>query len=180
MRALKVEFAAKKAVPRWLWFGLTLVFGALAAHQGWQAWVLQERVQALRAEIEVLAAQQFGRTAQAQREAVARLPVERPYARDAAAVAKIAAFPLDRVFASLESAQVQGVKLTGMNLPERSLRPASYADCGGWIRLSAGMPSCLCNRHTMAIVNGRRRASTSYTRLSRPIIGSRSPGTNPC
>jgi hypothetical protein len=116
MRALKVEFAARKPVPQWLWVVATLAFGALALHQGWQAWALQERVTALRGEADALATEQVERSTQARRETAGRVRVEPAYARDAAAIAKIARFPLDRVLVSLESAQVQGVKVTSLEL----------------------------------------------------------------
>jgi hypothetical protein len=116
MKALKIEFAARRPVPRWLWAVATLAFGALALHQGWQAWALQERVAALRSQADALATEQAERSAQARRETAGRVRVEPAYARDAAAVAKIAGFPLDRVLVSLESAQVLGVKLTSLEV----------------------------------------------------------------
>lgn len=116
MRALKVEFAARRPLPRWLWAVVTLAFGALALHQGWQAWALQERVAALRGEADALATKHAERSAQARREIEGRVRVEPAYARDAAVVARIAGFPLDRVLVSLESAQVLGVKLTSLEV----------------------------------------------------------------
>jgi hypothetical protein len=115
MRALKVEFVARKPTRGWIWTGLSLALCVFAADQGWRARVLQQQVQALRAEAEVLA-QKNDRARQASSVAAARSAVEPAYAKDAAAVAKIAGFPLDRVLASLESAQVIGVKVSGLEV----------------------------------------------------------------
>src|SRR5436190_1310152 len=104
MRALKVEFAARRPLPWWLWAGTILILGALAVQQGRQAWRLQERLHGLRREGATLT-QQLERSEQARREAASRLLIEPAYLRDAAQIAQIAGFPLDRLLASLESAQ---------------------------------------------------------------------------
>lgn len=115
MRALKVEFSVKRPVSAGLWAALILALVAFAVDQGWRAWVLQQRLHVLRAESAVLT-QQIEQLAQARRDAAARAQAAPPYAQDAAAVAKIAGFPLDQVLASLESAQVLGVKVTELDV----------------------------------------------------------------
>lgn len=63
-----------------------------------------------------------------------------------------------------------------------SIKQLGQTDCnelGGRIRLSAGIPSSLWSFQIIASVNERFRFSTSYTRLRRPIIGTKSFGVKP-
>jgi len=115
MKALKVDFAIKRPIGAWPWVLLILALGSFAAYQGSRAGVQQPRVLALQEERASLT-QQLDRASQARRDGVARSNVVPVYASDAAAVAKVAGFPVDRVLLSLESAQVQGVKVTGLEI----------------------------------------------------------------
>lgn len=115
MKALKADFALKRPIGAWPWVLLILVLGSFAAYQGWRAWAQQTRVLVLQKEHASLT-QQLDLASQARRDAVARSSVIPIYASDAAAVAKVAAFPVDRVLLSLESAQVQGMKVTGLEV----------------------------------------------------------------
>jgi len=115
MKALKADFARKRPIGAWPWVLLILVLGSVVAYQGWRAWAQQTRVLALQQERAGLT-QQLDLASQARRDAVARSSVIPVYASDAAAVAKVAGFALDRVLLSLESAQVQGVKVSGLEI----------------------------------------------------------------
>ena len=115
MRALNVEFVARRPVSPSLLGALTLALLLFAGHQGWQAWRLHEQVVAVESEISKLTLQ-LDRTLQAKRDIASHVPVEPAYARDALAVAKVAAFPVDRVLVSIEGARVQGVRLTALDI----------------------------------------------------------------
>jgi type II secretory pathway pseudopilin PulG len=115
VKPLKVEFLPPRKVPGWVWHVGSVVLLAVAAHQGWQAWrawqelrVKESQIADLRAKIE--------QARQAQREALERQRAVPPYAQDAAEIAKVAGFPIERVFASTESARVQGVKVTSLEM----------------------------------------------------------------
>jgi len=115
VKVLDVDFAPKRPLPAWMWVGLTLIFAAIAAQQGWQAWKLRQRALTATDEAAALSAQ-IERAQQARREAQTRARVQPPYAKDAAAIAQMATFPLDRVLRVLESVRVQGVKLKALDI----------------------------------------------------------------
>ncbi|HET9645624.1 MAG TPA: hypothetical protein VFP68_20215 [Burkholderiaceae bacterium] len=111
MKALKVNFAPRRRLPVWCWYlPGALVFG-IAAQQGWQAWRLREQTELLRAESVRLSAQIDQARVAAQR------PVSPPlYAKDAAEIARVASFPLNAVLTAVESARVQTVKMTSLEI----------------------------------------------------------------
>jgi len=115
MKTLNVEFAPRQPVPLWIWIVLASLLLALAAHQAWLAWNLTGKLKLAERESVELSGQ-LDRATQQRQEALARAHVELPYAQDAAAVARLAAFPIDRVLGSLEAAQVQGIKLTALDV----------------------------------------------------------------
>src|SRR2546425_1329554 len=115
MRTLKVEFAPKRQVPTSLWAALGIALGLLAVQQAWQAWTLQGQLRAAESEVATLSTQ-IDRAEQARRDAADQQRTEPLYARDAAAVAKLAGFPLARVLASLEQTRVPGVRLTALEI----------------------------------------------------------------
>jgi hypothetical protein len=115
MRPLKVNFVPPRRVPAWVLYAVAAVLFAVAGYQGWQAWRLSRELRATEAEVAALQAK-IDQARQAQREALQRLQQEPPYAKDAAAIAKVAEFPLEKVFASIESARVQGVKVTSLDV----------------------------------------------------------------
>ena len=115
MRALQVEFAAKRPVSPWLWGGLAAALCLLATQQGREGWALRQQTTAAENEASVLAVQ-LDRGLQAQRDAASQVRPEPAYLRDALAVAKVARFPVGRVLASLEATRVQGVKLTALDI----------------------------------------------------------------
>lgn len=115
MKALKADFAFRRPIGAWPWVVLILMLGAFTAYQGWHAWTQQAHVRALQQERASLA-QQLDLANQAHRDASARLSIRPAYATDAAAVAKTAGFPLDRVLSSIESVQVPGVKVTSLEI----------------------------------------------------------------
>lgn len=147
MKALKADFALKRPIGAWPWVLLLMVLGSFAAHQGLRAWGQQPQVLALQRERASLM-QQLDRAGQVRRDAVARSSVIPVYASDAAAVAKVAAFPLDRVLLSLESAQVQGVKVTSLEISatdstaRAELEFADHAALLGYLEaVNAGEPT---------------------------------------
>ena len=146
MKALKVEFAPRPRVPLWLWFTGCALLLAIATEQGWRGWQAQQRLHSARGQRVQLSAE-LERAAQARRDAATQAAVEPPYARDLAAVSKVAAFPIDRVFASVESARVPGVRVTSLEVAtaETSARvELEYGDLEALMRylseLNAGEP----------------------------------------
>jgi hypothetical protein len=146
MKALKADFAVRRPIGAWPWAVAISVLSLLTAYQGWRAWGPQARVRVLQEEHESLK-RKMDVVSQARRDAIARSNVIPAYAADAAAVAKMAGFPLDRVLQSLESAQVQSVKVTGLEISasEGSVRTelefADHAALLGYIEaLNAGEP----------------------------------------
>ncbi len=115
MKRLKVEFARPHETAWWLPAGLCAALLLAAARQGEEAWSTHKRAAVVEREAAALTVQ-LEAAMQAQRgamESLARLPL---YANDAAALAKMASFPVDRVFTALESTQVEGVKLTAIEI----------------------------------------------------------------
>lgn len=115
MRALNAEFAPPRRMPAWVWIGLSIACLVIAGHQGREAWQLHQQVASMRKEAVALSAQ-IEASRQAQREAEERARTPPPYAKDAAAIAKMAAFPLDRVLRVLETVRVEGVRLTSLDI----------------------------------------------------------------
>ena len=64
--------------------------------------------------------------------------------------------------------------------PQRSQGWHQEPGIMGRMRLSAGIPRPSCKRRIIVSVSGRLRASTSYTRLRLPIMGSKSATLKPC
>jgi hypothetical protein len=115
LKALDIEFVAKRPASPWLLGALTFAFCLMALWEGWQAWLLRPQVLAAESEMSKLTIQ-LDRALQAKRDAASAAAIEPAYARDAQAVAKLAAFPLARVLASLEGARVQGVRLSALDI----------------------------------------------------------------
>lgn len=147
MKPLAVDFAAPRRVSPWLWGGLAFAFVVLAADQAWQAWGLQQQLSAMEQQAATLS-EQLRRAQQIKDEAEARARIEPPYARDAAAVARMAGFPLNRMLTALEHARVQGIKLTALDISaeEGAVRAElEYADNEALMRyleeLNVGEPT---------------------------------------
>lgn len=115
MKPLTVEFLPPRRLPSWVWYAGSALLFTVAGQQGLQTWRAAQQLKATQGEIAALQAK-LEQARQAQREAQERLQKEPPYAKDAAAIAKVAAFPLERVFASIESARVQGVRITALDV----------------------------------------------------------------
>lgn len=113
MKALKVNFAPRWRVPRWIWGVLIALMTMIATDQIRRGLHNAPRARALRLEVDALAAQLDG-LARAHDEARARLQVQPPYAKDALDIAKTASFGLPKVLGSLEEAQVEGVRVTAV------------------------------------------------------------------
>lgn len=146
MREIKADFALRRATGAWPWIATVTVFALLAAGQGWRAWTLHGRVYALQIQREELT-RQLDATSEAHRESAARLAVKPAYTADAAAIAKMAAFPLDRVLSSLESVQSLGVKVTSLEVSAAAgtvraeLEFADHAALLGYLEaINAGEP----------------------------------------
>lgn len=147
MKPLKVEFAPPRRLPGWAWIGLSAVFLTIAVQQGWEAWNLHQQVLVLRSEAAALSAQ-VEAARKAQREAEERARTPPPYAKDAAVIARMAAFPLDRVLRVLESVRIEGIRLTSVDISteEGSVRAElRYASLDVLLRyvdeLNAGEPA---------------------------------------
>lgn len=115
MRALKIDFAPKRQLPAWAWYTASAILFAIAAQQGWAAWQLREKTLAIEAQI----AQLQAKAAQAERErreAEARANIPPPYAKEAAELARVAAFPIEKVFARIEAVQIGSVKMTSLDI----------------------------------------------------------------
>ena len=115
MKPLNVEFASKRPVSRVLLGALAVALCLLALREASQAWELRQQIASTDSEISKLTLE-LERVQQAKRIAASQASAEPPYARDALAVARVAAFPLDRVLTSLEGARVQGVRLTALEI----------------------------------------------------------------
>ena len=115
MKLLHADFAVRRSMGAWPWVLLALLLSVFAGYQGWRAWNQQISVSALQKEQESLR-QQVDLASQAQRETFSRLSAKPAYAADAAAIAKMASFPLARVLSAMESARVEGVRLTGLEI----------------------------------------------------------------
>jgi hypothetical protein len=123
VKTLNVDFAPRRPVPAWLWGTVMAACLALAAQQGWTGWTL--RRQALSAETQ--AAQLAAKLDAALQSWARALGTDKPeaaYSRDADAIVRLAAFPIADILASIESAQVQGVKVTALEVSaaERTAR----------------------------------------------------------
>ena len=115
MKPLKVDFAPRHRVAAGWWLALSAALLALAISQSLQAWEAMQATRATRAQIAELSAR-LERQRQAQEAAIARARIVPPYAQDAAAFAKMAAFPLNRVLRSLETVQIAGVRITSIDI----------------------------------------------------------------
>lgn len=115
MKELNIEFAPPRRTSAWLWGSLASALLALATDQARQAHMLHKQLLATERESTALS-KEISHALQDRRNAMARARVEAPYARDAAAVAGLAGFPLDRMLKSIESARVQGIRLTALEV----------------------------------------------------------------
>lgn len=143
MRALKVEFAPRRKLPVAAWYAMAVVLAALAAQQGVEAWQLTQRQQALRAKVDQLRGES-DRQEQLREEAKAKASMPLPYAQDAAAVAKLARFPIERLLATLESVQIVGVKVVSLNVEpaQGEVRmEVEYPDQGALLKYLAALNS---------------------------------------
>ena len=123
MKPLKVDFAPRHRVAPGWWMALSVALIALAASQSLQAWAAMQEARVIRAHI-VRVSARLERQRLEQQAAIARALVVPPYAKDAAAFAKLAGFPLNRVLRSLETVQIEGVRVTAIDVdaPEDLVR----------------------------------------------------------
>ncbi|MED5621561.1 hypothetical protein [Ideonella sp. BN130291] len=131
MKALDVDFAAKRRGPVWLGYVAAAVLALIAIQQGLLAWRLQERWSTLQSEMAGLSAR-IELARQAQRAAAEDRSVEPAYAKDAAALAHVSAFPLDKVFAAVEAARVEGVKVTALEVSANIGTARVDVECVGY------------------------------------------------
>lgn len=121
MRALKVNFLPKsKAGARWS-MALSAALLCVAAQQAWLSVEAYKKLKALEAEV---ARQTEEREAAAAADRIrSQTPAaEPPYAKDAAAIARIASFDTAGIFAAIEATQVRGVRVTQLEiLPAESV-----------------------------------------------------------
>jgi len=115
MKPVHVNFVPPRRWPaRWM-NAVSVLLLLVAAHQGWQAWESYQqlkRTQALIAQVRAQAEQM----ALQQRERAAKNVESDAARRERELAARLAAFPLDQVFASVESAQVSGVVVTLLDI----------------------------------------------------------------
>lgn len=114
MRVLPVDLASKRPWRAWAGAAACLVASVTACTQGWQAWQAyrqQSGIERRARQLEPL----FGlaRASAADDAAASAVPA---YAADAAAVAKTAGFDIVGAFATLESAQVAGVRVAAFDI----------------------------------------------------------------
>jgi hypothetical protein len=115
MKTLNVDFAPRRKSPAWRWQGVAALLLVVAAAQAHHAWQLAQQVQAAEARLNALRIQ-TERSAADRQQALQQQQTPPAYAKDAAELAKLAAFPVEQVFAALESAQVQGVRLSSLEV----------------------------------------------------------------
>jgi hypothetical protein len=115
VRPLRIDFVPRRHPPAWLWYLASAILAGVAVQQGWTAWQLSRQASAAEVKVSELRLK-IERVERAHQRAHAEQAIEPPYAKDAAAIAKVAAFPVEQVFASIESAQVSGVRLTSLDV----------------------------------------------------------------
>jgi hypothetical protein len=115
MRRLDIDFAPKRLLPAWAWHVASAALWALAFQQGWSAWTLHSASQALQSRVASLQAKQDAAVRQ-EREAEDKANMTPPYAKDAAEIARVAAYPTEAALATLESTQIAGIKLIALDI----------------------------------------------------------------
>jgi len=115
MRTLAVEFA-----PESPWRGrvlnlMLMVSVFCAAGASWHAWADWEKLKTARREVQELQAKLSAREQQA-REQAALLARPKPYAKDVAEIVRVASFPTGQVLSALENTQIEGVRVTSIDL----------------------------------------------------------------
>jgi hypothetical protein len=100
MRRLDIDFAPKRPLPAWAWYGTSALLLALAIQQSWSACNLQEQVRTWEGQVAAVAAKHDA-IARQQREAEAKASRAMPYAKDAVELGHIASYPMDAVLATL-------------------------------------------------------------------------------
>jgi hypothetical protein len=97
-----------------LWVGV-LVSLTLALAMCWLAWGDWQRLVEAKRQRDAMQAQ-LNQREQELRDEQARLAIPKPYAKDAQAILRIASFPSDQVLKALEATQIEGVKVTSIDL----------------------------------------------------------------
>ena len=112
MRVVRADFAEPRRAPSWVWNTLIGLLLIAVGYQSWIVWTLKREVdQRLEAEEQ----RQLAERAKLS-QLPAPTPPEPPYAEDAMKIAKLAEFPLNSVFASIESARVAGIRMTALDI----------------------------------------------------------------
>lgn len=115
MRPLDVDYLPKsQAWAKWS-YALSAVLLSIAAQQAWLSFQTYKKLKVLEAEVAQRTAE---RVAAAAADRIrSQTPVaEPPYAKDAAAIARIASFDTAGIFAAIESTQVQGIRVTQLEI----------------------------------------------------------------
>jgi hypothetical protein len=146
MKALKADFVLKRPVGAWPWLLLALALAVFGGYQGRQAWAQHARIGVLQDESTSIT-RRLELAREGRRDAVALQSIRPPYAADAAVVAKMAAFPLAQILSSIESAQVPGVRVVGLEVSSSDgtvradLEFADHAALLGYLEsINAGEP----------------------------------------
>jgi len=102
-------------VPRWLWVSACSVLVAIAAVEAWRAIRLTDEIKIAETQSMQVQAE---RESSGRRNAAAAGPAttDLPYAQDAAAIARMAAFDAAGVLAAVESARVPGIRVTSLEI----------------------------------------------------------------
>jgi hypothetical protein len=119
MRPIAADFTPESRwTRRLLWAGV-LVSAGCAAVACWQAWCDWQKLLQAQREQQVVQAQLVQR-AQARLARELRLAQPKPYAKDAAELVRLASFPTDKVLRALETTQIEGVKVTSIDINPES------------------------------------------------------------
>jgi len=143
MKALDVDFVDRSR--RWLAAAVAalLLAAGVAAGAGWRAW---QQWHSLERE-QVLNAQLRARLQSLRASQAAAAPAADPYARQDAELSRLAGFDLSGAFASIESAQVAGVKVTAIELAPADAQAHVQIEADGLVAaldyvdaLNSGLP----------------------------------------
>jgi hypothetical protein len=115
LRAVQINFAPTRHLSAWAWYFASVVFLALAAQQGLATWRACRQARGIEARVALLRANANHAEARI-REVQATLQHTPSYAKDAAELARCAAFPLESVLTKVESAQVGAIKVVSLDL----------------------------------------------------------------
>ena len=117
MKALDVEFVKPRRVWRAFLSVLAAALFAAAAQQSWQGWSHLKQSRLAKQEVASLqVALNRQRAPQADSATASREVETVPYAQDAIALTKLAAFDVAGVLATLESTKLPGIKVTSLEI----------------------------------------------------------------